>query len=105
MEDIIDLAYEGESQCNCISKKLLSDYTNYKKYCDYCRDCDFTKTVHIFAFFRLGLYKTDEESVEQVRRMSVYKSFSGGLIARNNSAFFLIGCQNDRFIYLDPHFI
>lgn len=37
--------------------------------------------------------------------MVLYKSFSGGLIGKNNSAYFLIGIQNDKFIYMDPHFI
>jgi hypothetical protein len=37
--------------------------------------------------------------------MTCFKLFSGGLIGKNNSAYFLIGSQNDKFIYLDPHFI
>ena len=28
MEDIIEKVYEGESICDCLVKKSLSDYTN-----------------------------------------------------------------------------
>lgn len=64
LEDIIEIVYEGDSQCNCLTPKPLSDYTNNKKFKNYCRECDFTKRVNIFAFFRIGLYKPDEECLE-----------------------------------------
>lgn len=71
----------------------------------YCWICDFNKTLHIFCFLRIGLAYPDKENLDYLKDIVKSKFFSGGLIGKNKSALFLIGMQNNNFIYLDPHFV
>jgi hypothetical protein len=54
---------------------------------------------------RIGLYEIEQQSIDYFLELVKSEHFSGGLIARNNSAYFLVGCTDEKFLYLDPHFI
>ena len=58
---------------------------------NYCEICDFKKSIVIFCFFRTGLHKAEKENIDYVRDLIRNKYFSGGLIGKNNSAYYLLG--------------
>ncbi len=108
-DDIFDKIYNKPSVCKCVKKipKILSKFKYYTshEFTGKCIDCDFNKTLVIYCFLRTGLYQPEQVNIEYVNALIKSEYFSGGLIGKKHSAYFLLGLSGENYIYLDPHFV
>ena len=94
------------SICNCKKKTNYKFFLNFGiKIPNLCPKCDFSKNLIIFCFLRTGLYKSEKENLNYLNELVKYNKFSGGVIGKGNSAYYLIGTTGKDYIYLDPHFV
>lgn len=94
------------SLCTCAQPQTYKFPLNFGlKFPSLCPKCDFTKTLIIFCFLRTGLYKSEPQNLAYLKELVKNDKFSGGMIGKGNSAYYLVGISGNNFIYLDPHFV
>jgi cysteine protease ATG4 len=88
-----------EKNCECIQKKIICQCLKIKN-----KNYVFNRSGIIFISFRVGLSSIDEKYVNPIKKLYSIKNNVGVIGGKNNYALYFIGVQEDKFLYLDPHF-
>ncbi|XP_063682985.1 cysteine protease ATG4B-like [Bolinopsis microptera] len=98
----IRILTEFHKELNLTVQVVMDNFMCIEDIKFYCKEVNWTPLLLVIPL-RLGLSECNNLYIENIKHCFEIEQSVGAVGGRPNSAFYFIGCQNDKLLYLDPH--
>jgi len=100
----IRILTEFHKELNLTVQVVMDNFMCIEDIKFFCKEDEVNWTPLLLVIpLRLGLSECNNLYIENIKHCFEIEQSVGAVGGRPNSAFYFIGCQNDKLLYLDPH--